>query len=223
MGPPHWVKQINMTIVVVLLSGCRTSNNPKADGITDTTPPADTGSQCGLGDDTGSTTSDDTGDDTSGGGDDTGGGGDTGSVDTEPERETTEVVRDEVRYLFVQDHMTWSEAAAMCAAEGMSLVTVDDAEENAWLHAQAWGKGRIRNPVWLGYHDGGEGWRWPDDSAGGFEAFSGEVLVDAYGSAYAGDGAALADPDAAEWQQAPGTWAYAAICEGVGVVGDTDG
>jgi hypothetical protein len=56
----------------------------------------------------------------------------------------------------------WPDALADCRAHGMELVRIDDAEENAWVHQEAFTFGVDR--CWLGGSDPmvqGD-WRWSD-------------------------------------------------------------
>jgi hypothetical protein len=60
-------------------------------------------------------------------------------------------------YLFIRSAKTWGEASSICESLGYGLVTVNDSQEQTWLHgfgsSHSW---------WLGYNDvQSEGsWRW---------------------------------------------------------------
>ncbi len=63
-------------------------------------------------------------------------------------------------YLFVVTARNWDDAQAYCRQYGYDLVTINDANEENWLHAQE--NSRSGNHWWMGYTDRGfEGsWRW---------------------------------------------------------------
>jgi len=65
-------------------------------------------------------------------------------------------------YLFIRSAKTWWDASSICEGFGYGLVTINDAQEEAWLHGfegnSAW---------WLGYNDiQTEGtWHWSHGSS----------------------------------------------------------
>jgi hypothetical protein len=65
-------------------------------------------------------------------------------------------------YLFVRSARNWWDARAICESLGYGLVTVNDANEESWLHG-------FEGPYiwWLGYNDTeSEGsWRWSHGSS----------------------------------------------------------
>jgi hypothetical protein len=67
-------------------------------------------------------------------------------------------------YLLCEEMRTWFDAHGGCAAIGMRLVRVDDANENQWLFDNAVVPGGRDSQIWLGAWDvprEGE-WRWTD-------------------------------------------------------------
>jgi hypothetical protein len=87
-------------------------------------------------------------------------------------------------YLFCRTHRSWTEAAAVCAAEAMTLVRIDDQAENDWVFHTAhevlpsgW------DDLWIGASDRGtEGvWVWPD----GTQFWQGRSDGSAVGGRYA--------------------------------------
>lgn len=63
-------------------------------------------------------------------------------------------------YLFVVSPRNWDDAQAYCRSYGYDLVTINDANEENWLHSQE--VSRSGTTWWIGYNDRGfEGsWRW---------------------------------------------------------------
>jgi hypothetical protein len=74
-------------------------------------------------------------------------------------------------YALTHEHGTWEDAEAEAVAIGGHLVTINDADENAWISEFAkdsYSRGQPIPPpelptnsnlVWIGYHDNG-GWAW---------------------------------------------------------------
>jgi hypothetical protein len=60
-------------------------------------------------------------------------------------------------YLFVTTPKNWYDARTYCANQGYYLVTIDDAQEEAFLNDQEWRRGL--NNWWIGFNDlQSEGW-----------------------------------------------------------------
>lgn len=54
-------------------------------------------------------------------------------------------------YLFCDGQESWNDAKASCAAQGMSLVTLDDADEEAWVYSLA--SAHSTQKWWMGLND----------------------------------------------------------------------
>jgi hypothetical protein len=114
-------------------------------------------------------------------------------------------------YLFVVTPKTWQEAQTYCANNGYSLVTINDAGEEAFLHDQE----RMRRlPIsdwWIGYNDRGiEGWwNWASGASSHVNWYPAEPN-DAGGSE---DCAADGFQGSGQWNDWPCTQQFPFICE----------
>ncbi|QRK08254.1 C-type lectin domain-containing protein [Archangium violaceum] len=75
--------------------------------------------------------------------------------------ETQAVSRDRHDYLFVLSPRSWHEARQSCRSRGYDLVTIDDPDEEEWLHKEEILRGG--QPWWVGLHKTDEDlWVWPE-------------------------------------------------------------
>jgi hypothetical protein len=86
-------------------------------------------------------------------------------------------------YAFCESLRTWSQAQADCQSRGMTLVRVDDADENSWVHSTANFQAVQQEVMWIGGTDlAQEGeWLWTD----GTQFWTGGLGGSPYGGAFA--------------------------------------
>jgi len=122
-------------------------------------------------------------------------------------------------YLVVEEAMMWFDAAAYCVSYGYTLATIDDEAENAFIWELIYdgedGVHTVNAHTWIGLHeDLGMAWEWHDGTAtGGYDASSGDVVTDDYGTVTFGQAMAFGDEDTYTWFEAPQTWYHHAVCE----------
>ena len=123
-------------------------------------------------------------------------------------------------YMPAAGSFTWPEAVTHCASYGYYLAIINDETENelVWdlIYDGTDGVATVSENTWIGYHDDGTGFEWVDGTSGGYEAFSGDVTTEDWGTANFGQAAAYGDFEQALWHEVPGSWVYAAMCESDG-------